>query len=474
MEFGDWLGSDRPPLFSGTILFLNVSNFPLDKVYLFIGMSAQMITLPVASEFVAGLCKRKLTIPEKLFLSFIVISSPLFLHNVAFLWPKLFAAMFMIIAVYLLFFQPEKTISLTILISISMLLSFLSHGGSGFAIIACALIYLAKMRKLEELYRGILLAAVFIVGYMPWMFYQKVVQPPGDRLLKWHFLRQIDVVPEGFGQLFIEKYKDVHFFDILARIFLSFQNQFLDGFTRIMNAPSFDLFTKLSFYKLPLSVGVPIIVTAIFLLFLKDKVFKSLMLIALVNAIVWFTLPFKPASSVHEGTYLLPIIIIMACVYGVFNLHSGKVLLMVTLVGFGITNMVMMDRHRMYLYKNTHLVHQDIYKMVDITNYHGGADFSKTKKENFLIFGSHLTSDADTADFTLSARNGDAIYYLTGPGAVGQTLEVYGDGKRILELIETKSDRWKRLDVGRYDQLQVRLVDEGKGWGQWSAIAVSK
>tara|TARA_R110000868_G_scaffold164672_1_gene397491 strand:+ start:93860 stop:95749 length:1890 start_codon:yes stop_codon:yes gene_type:complete len=474
LEFGDWLGSDRPPLFAGTILFLNATQLPVDQVYLLIGIAVQAILIPVVSEFVAGLSKRKLTIPEKLFLTFIVISTPVFIHNVAFLWPKLFAAIFMIIAVDLLFFQPEKSIRLTILTSISMLLSFLAHGGSGFAILAVALIYIAGIRKKEELYRGFLIAAVFFAGYSPWIFYQKVVQPPGDRLLKWHILGQIDIVPEGVGPLFITKIKEMHFFDIPVRTYQSFHNQILEGFTLLWNAPSFALFTEQSFYRLPLSVGAPLFIAAIFLLFLKDKVYNSLMLIALVNAIVWFALPFKPVWSIHESTYFLPIMIITAGVYGVFNLHSGKLPVMLTLVGFGMANMVIMDWHRMHLYESTHLVPHDLYKMVNITNYDGGTDFDKTKKENILILGSHLTADTDTADFTFSAVNGDAIYYITGPDAIGQTLEVYGDGKRILELTDTKIDEWKRLDVGRYEKLQVRLVDNGKNWGQWSAIAVRK
>ncbi|MAC51167.1 MAG: hypothetical protein CME31_01350 [Gimesia sp.] len=474
LEFGDWLGSDRPPLFTGTILFLNVTQLPVDQVYLLIGIAVQAILIPVVSEFVAGLSRRKLTVPEKLFLSFIVISSPLFIHNVAFLWPKIFAAIFMIIAVYLLFFQPEKSIRVTILISISMLLSFLSHGGSGFAILAVALIYIAGIRKKEELYRGFLIAAVFFAGYSPWIFYQKVVQPPGDRLLKWHILGQIDIVPEGVGPLFIKKIKEMHFFDIPVRTYQSFHNQILEGLTLLPNAPSFGLFTEQSFYRLPLSVGAPLFIAAICLLFLKDKVYKTLMLITLVNAIVWFALPFKPVWSIHESTYFLPIIIITAVVYRIFNLHSGKLPVMLTLVGFGMANLVIMDWHRMSLYKNTHLVPHDVYKMIDITNYTGGKDFDNTSIENLSVFGSRLTTDADTADFTLSAIDGDAIYYITGPDANGQTLEIYGDGKRVLELTDTKIHRWKRLDVGRFEKLQVRLVDNGKNWGQWSAIAVRK
>lgn len=474
LEFGDWLGSDRPPLFSGTILFLNATQLPVDQVYLLIGIAVQAILIPVVSEFVAGLSKRKLTIPEKLFLTFIVISTPVFIHNVAFLWPKLFAAIFMIIAVDLLFFQPEKSIRLTILTSISMLLSFLAHGGSGFAILAVALIYIVRIRKKEELYRGFLIAAVFFAGYSPWIFYQKVVQPPGDRLLKWHILAQIDIVPEGVGPLFVKKIKEMHYFDIPVRTYQSFQNQILEGFPQIVSTPSIDRFAELSFYKIPFSVGVPLFITALCLLFYRDKSFKTVMLIALVNAIVWFALPFKPVWSIHEGTYFLPIMIITAGIYGVLNLRSGKLPVILTLVGFGIANLVIMDWHRMYLFENTHLVPHDVYKMVDITNYNGGKDFDNTSIENLSVFGSRLTTDADTADFKLSAVNGDAIYYITGPDANGQTLEVYGDGKRVLELTDTKIHRWKRLDVGRFEKLQIRLVDNGKNWGQWSAIAVRK
>ena len=300
------------------------------------------------------------------------------------------------------------------------------------------------------------------------------MQPPGDRLLKWHILAQIDIVPEGVGPLFVKKIKEMHYFDIPVRTYQSFQNQILEGFPQIVSTPSIDRFAELSFYKIPFSVGVPLFITALCLLFYRDKSFKTVMLIAFVNAIVWFALPFKPVWSIHEGTYFLPIMIITAGIYGVLNLRSGKLPVILTLVGFGIANLVIMDWHRMYLFENTHLVPHDVYKMVEITNYNGGKDFDNTSIENLSVFGSRLTTDADTADFKLSAVNGDAIYYITGPDANGQTLEVYGDGKRVLELTDTKIHRWKRLDVGRFEKLQIRLVDNGKSWGQWSAIAVRK
>jgi len=44
----------------------------------------------------------------------------------------------------------------------------------------------------------------------------------------------------------------------------------------------------------------------------------------------------------------------------------------------------------------------------------------------------------------------------------------------ILELNEEKFSRWEKLEVGKYNQSQIRLIDEGKGWGEWSAIFLGK
>jgi hypothetical protein len=44
----------------------------------------------------------------------------------------------------------------------------------------------------------------------------------------------------------------------------------------------------------------------------------------------------------------------------------------------------------------------------------------------------------------------------------------------ILELNEEKFSRLEKLEVGKYNQLQIRLIDEGKGWGEWSAIFLGK
>jgi hypothetical protein len=468
LTFDGWLGSDRPPLFSGAILFFNISSMPLEKSYLFIGIFLQSLILPIITETIVNLAKRKLSIIEKVFVSFIVISSPIFIHNIAFLWPKIFAAMFMIIAVYLLFFPYVKSISLAVISSICMLLSMLSHGGSGFAIISLAIVYILKMKDIKDFYRGIIIFVVFVAGYAPWFLYQKLVQPPGDRLIKWQLLGQANIVPESVEHVFREQYKDFQYFDILVRVFQSFKNQFLDGFIQMANTPSFDLFTGLLFFKLPFAVGMPFVVAIILLLFLKDRDYGRLMVVALTSIIVWFALPFIPVMAIHEGTYFTPFLLIVACVYGVLNVFSGRLFLITILILSGLANMIVMDAKR----EVVSLSDREIYQFVDIKNYNGGLDFGKKRIKNMLVFGSHLSSDEDVADFTLEAKSGNSIYYITGPSPGRQVLEVYGDGKLILKLSGEKFSNWEKLSMGSYSQLRVKLKDKGKDWGEWSAIAI--
>ena len=64
-------------------------------------------------------------------------------------------------------------------------LSLLAHGGAVFAL--PGVIFLALLRKQRPSAKHAALAATaFIVPIVPWLLFQKLVDPPGDRLLKWH------------------------------------------------------------------------------------------------------------------------------------------------------------------------------------------------------------------------------------------------------------------------------------------------
>jgi hypothetical protein len=62
-------------------------------------------------------------------------------------------------------------------------LAILAHGGSAFALIGLIPWVVLRLGK-----RGAVLALVAVsLVYAPWFVFTKTVDPPGDRLLKWHF-----------------------------------------------------------------------------------------------------------------------------------------------------------------------------------------------------------------------------------------------------------------------------------------------
>src|SRR5262249_33600801 len=84
-------------------------------------------------------------------------------------------------------------------------LALLSHGGVVFTVIALGIVLLAT-RTLppgRALLSGILMLTMLL---LPWVIYQKVYDPPGDRLLKWHLAGFTEYTSRSFPQLLAEAY----------------------------------------------------------------------------------------------------------------------------------------------------------------------------------------------------------------------------------------------------------------------------
>ena len=115
-------------------------------------------------------------------------------------WPKLYPTAFLLIVVaYLLtsrFSRVRDRAAVGALVGTSAALAVLCHGGSMFAILgiaACMIMW----RRYPQMKFCLGLAAAFIVFYAPWMLYQKLFDPPGDRLLKFHLAGVIPPHPES-------------------------------------------------------------------------------------------------------------------------------------------------------------------------------------------------------------------------------------------------------------------------------------
>jgi hypothetical protein len=93
-------------------------------------------------------------------------------------------------------------------------LAILSHGTSFFALIAFALVVLAfwAWPPLRTMVSG---AVTLVLLYVPWILYQQVIDPPGNRLLKWHLAGVIDVDPRGFLTTLRDSYAALSWSDYL-------------------------------------------------------------------------------------------------------------------------------------------------------------------------------------------------------------------------------------------------------------------
>jgi len=231
MTTGIWLGpwriSDRPPLAYGWhALFAKVFGsrlVPHDGVYLLHQhawpVGVLLNTLWVPALFLAVLRWSRST-GMALVIILACLMSPFLLFNSGFIWPKLLAAVFGFAAAYLLFDagaavrRPLAQDGAAFVLAAGLSgLALQSHGGAVFGVLAMILVAFA-LRGLPSIRAMAVAVAVGLAILLPWMLYQRFVDPPGNALLKFAFAGTF-----GFGE------EDVGVLDTIARAYAGFTPQ---------------------------------------------------------------------------------------------------------------------------------------------------------------------------------------------------------------------------------------------------------
>ena len=112
----------------------------------------------------------------------------------------------------------------------------------------------------------------------------------------------------------------------------------------------------------------------------------------------------------------------------------------------------------------------------DVATNHGwtGGDYDRTETDGFKVYESYVNSDNDVGELTITVYDGESIMLRTGPSSQGQLLKV-GEGVHDVYQVPITTE-WTLLtfnfDHNNSSPSEVTFVDEGTGWGQWSAIAV--
>ena len=208
--FGDWLSSDRPPLQAG-IFLSEFAYIRSDRMYNILSTVLQSLWIFSLYPF---LCAFRIDLRAIRLTFLICLFSGLILVNSLFVWPKLLAAAY-VLAFSALLLSPKmlldtrRSIAKSVLVGALVAYAALSHGGSAFSILG--LVLTVVLLRTREIYsRNFLIILLSCVCfYLPWTLYQKLYDPPGDRLLKWHLAGVIHPTSVPFSTTLAKAYEDL-------------------------------------------------------------------------------------------------------------------------------------------------------------------------------------------------------------------------------------------------------------------------
>jgi hypothetical protein len=185
---GDWLSSDRPPLQAGIFLLPR----PL-KTFGNVRLNYELLAIALECLWICGvwvLVGALRAPPERIkqVLGFLVFSGFLF-YNSVYVWPKLLAATFVLFVFSILLKIRIERRPITwleaLIAAVSFALALMAHPGAIFSAPALLVMLVWNWRFLNtaKLLAGVAVIAMFAT---PWLAYQRVYDPPGNRVLKMH------------------------------------------------------------------------------------------------------------------------------------------------------------------------------------------------------------------------------------------------------------------------------------------------
>jgi hypothetical protein len=199
---GDWLSSDRPPLQTGVTLMAPMSALHLTREnYQAIATALQLTVLlgvwTLVRSFAAARIANWVTVAALL--------TPITLVNATFVWPKLAAASFLLSAIAVYFYRRPETALNGLITGTLCALAVLTHGASAFMLIGMGTAAIALWRIPTLRFSAAALVALVLL-YAPWSAYQSYVDPPGNRLTKWHLAGVMSIDTRGTVEAIVDEY----------------------------------------------------------------------------------------------------------------------------------------------------------------------------------------------------------------------------------------------------------------------------
>lgn len=321
----DWSSSDRPPLMTGFILFFRpifeFLQIPSKSSAYAVGIGFHLIWIPILLNILRSL---KINQLYSIIILLGFVFNGFIFYNTVFVWPKLGAGALLLYAFFIYYKNGLLEVKNTIIIAILSSLAWLSHGGVTISIIPVLLIVLTRP-KFYKTKCLIISTSIVAILCLPWTAYQKLYDPPGDRLLKWHIGGQPNAIEKSLTQTIHESYSNITFDQWIENRKLNFLRLFGDRFLylSIFNPSSSQRIVN-DFFFFFRSHEIIILLSlflTIYLLFkkrfkclisdlYKGRLFLALLLLSLT---FWISILFMPKSTViHQGSYLNNLILMIA------------------------------------------------------------------------------------------------------------------------------------------------------------------
>ena len=218
---GPWLSSDRPPM--QTCLYLLIRSVvplgdPKNLEYEVSGALLQSLWLP------ALWCLLTLLgLPRKLVALSLaaVLASGFVIFNAFYVWPKLFAAAFVVLLAVLVLTGEWATARSKARIGaaagVAAAVAILAHEGSFLGIVPLVVIVLASRELRPSLRAAAAGAASFLILLVPWWLYQRFYDPPGTALLKYQLADTSDFsAHQGVLSEIVNAYERLGFSRVVA------------------------------------------------------------------------------------------------------------------------------------------------------------------------------------------------------------------------------------------------------------------
>ncbi len=330
MLISDWNGSDRPPLQSGFILIARLfaagDGGSVSSAF-GASLAVQMLWLPALFAFLRSLGIRRMPILFGLLLAAVAGTT---FFNTVYTWPKLFSAALVFAALAFLvdaIRRPRHFRADFVAAVLAFVLAVLAHGVAAF--IAPVLIGLGIAAYRAQPWRRWLgttavAGGAAILLYLPWLLYQMLADPPGDRLLKWHLAGVISAADHRpFLPTLISSYRNlslgqwVH--NKVANITQVFQfNPFLDATGLHARRVA-----ELQLTTIALGIAFPMaILIAVYLVVKRvrkrptahdDRVFWFMVAASLVCIVFWCLAMFRPYSTIiQQGSQVWIFLLLIA------------------------------------------------------------------------------------------------------------------------------------------------------------------